>query len=60
MKIVTEKNIVAYAIGMSGVMLASIVARPDGLLGIVAYVCGLCMFGVGSLLKGSIREEEKW
>jgi hypothetical protein len=60
MKVVTEKNIIAYAIGMSGVMLASIVARPDGLLGLVAYICGLCLFGFGSILKGSIQEEEKW
>lgn len=60
MKIVTEKNIIAYAIGMSGVVLASIVARPEGLLGLVAYICGLCLFGFGSILKGSIQEEEKW
>jgi hypothetical protein len=60
MKVVTEKNIIAYAIGMSGVMLASIVARPEGLLGLVAYICGLCLFGFGSILKGSIQEEEKW
>jgi hypothetical protein len=60
MKVATEKNIIAYAIGMSGVMLASIVARPEGLLGLVAYICGLCLFGFGSILKGSIQEEEKW
>jgi len=51
----TEKNIIAYAIGMSGVFLVSVVARPDGLLGIVAFICGLCMFGFGSILKGSIE-----
>jgi hypothetical protein len=56
MREVTEKNIIAYAIGMSGVVLTSIVARPDGLLGIVAFICGLCLFGFGSILKGSIKE----
>ncbi len=56
MKEATEKNIIAYAIGMSGVMLASIVARPEGLVGLAAYICGLCMFGFGSILKGSIQE----
>jgi len=60
MKVATEKNIIAYAIGMSGVMLASIVARPEGLLSLVAYICGLCLFGFGSILKGSIKEEEEW
>ena len=52
----TEKNIIAYIIGMSGVVLISIVARPEGLVGIVAFICGLCLFGFGSILKGSIRE----
>lgn len=56
MREVTEKNIIAYTIGMSGVFLVSIVARPEGVLGLVAFICGLCLFGFGSILKGSIQE----
>jgi hypothetical protein len=56
MREVTEKNIIAYAIGMSGVVLISIVSNPEGILGFTGFICGLCLFGFGSILKGSIRE----
>lgn len=56
MKSVLEKNIIAYAIGMSGVVLISIVSNLEGIVGITGFICGLVLFGFGSVLKGSIQE----